>query len=86
MKKIWKFLMQSPVGIQWHRVRVGSSATAARSLSGIIALLFSTLACQPVIAVGWNEFLIVFILFAVLLGPLIYRLLRRIEDFLKRRR
>ena len=53
---------------------------------GLFALLFGTLACQPVIAIGWNEFLIVFILFAVLLGPLIYRLLRRVEEFLKRRR
>jgi hypothetical protein len=53
---------------------------------GLFALLFGTLACQPVIAVGWNEFLVVFILFAVLLGPLIYRLLRRVEEFLKRKR
>ncbi|HSL47183.1 MAG TPA: hypothetical protein VK897_27335 [Anaerolineales bacterium] len=49
-------------------------------------LAVSVLACQPVIAIGWNEFLVVFLLFAVLLGPLIYRFLRRVEKFLKRRR
>ena len=53
---------------------------------GLSALLVGTLACQPVIAIGWNEFLVVFILFAVLLGPLVYRLLRGVEEFLKHRR
>ena len=49
-------------------------------------LLLSTLACQPVIAIGWNEFLIVFVLIAILLGPLLYRFLRRVDEFLNRRR
>ena len=48
-------------------------------------LLLTTLACQPVIVIGWNEFLVVFLLFTVLLGPLIYRFLRRVEGILRRR-
>ena len=50
----------------------------------LFAILLTTMACQPVIAVGWNEFLFVFILIAVLLGPPLYRLIRRLEGFLKR--
>jgi Sec-independent protein translocase protein TatA len=39
-----------------------------------------------VIAISWNEFLIIAIVFAVLLGPPTYRLLRKLEDFLRRAR
>ena len=52
-----------------------------KSLSGLSALIVATLACSPVIAISWNEFLIVGILIAVLLGPPLYRLIRRVEAF-----
>ncbi|MEO8355951.1 MAG: hypothetical protein ABI621_08555 [Chloroflexota bacterium] len=55
-----------------------------RFLRGLFPLLFSMLACQPVIAIGRNEFLFVFILIAVLLGPPLYRFIRRVEEFLRR--
>jgi len=42
-------------------------------------LLLSTLACEPVIAVGWRELFIVFGLMAFLFGPPVYRFIRRIE-------
>jgi hypothetical protein len=43
------------------------------------------LACKPVLAIGWNELLLMAVLFAILLGPPLYRLFRRVEDFLRRR-
>ena len=52
-------------------------------LYSLLILLLSTLACKPVIAISWNEFLIVGILFAVLLGPPIYKFIRRVEEFLR---
>ena len=53
-------------------------------LYGLFALILSTLACRPVLAIGWNEFLIAGILFAVLLGPTVYRFIRRVENAFKR--
>lgn len=46
---------------------------------GLLALVLTALACQPVIAVGGRELLIVFLLVVVLLGPPVYRLIRKIE-------
>jgi hypothetical protein len=51
---------------------------------GIAVLLLTTLACEPVFAIGWQELLLFFILFAILLGPPLYRFLRALERFLKR--
>ena len=46
---------------------------------GLLALMLTALACQPVIAVGGREILVVFLLVAVLLGPPVYRFIRKIE-------
>ena len=46
--------------------------------------LFVTLACRPVIAIGGEEFLVLFVLFVFLLGPPLYRFIRRVESILKR--
>ena len=54
-------------------------------LSGIFVLLFSTLACEPVIAIGWKEILFVFILMAFMFGPPIYRFIRRFENLRKKK-
>jgi len=54
-------------------------------LAGISILLLSTLACEPVIAIGWKEILFVVILLAFLFGPPVYRLIRRIENSLKQK-
>jgi hypothetical protein len=43
----------------------------------------STLACRPVLAISWNEFLIVSVLFIMLLGPPLYRFIRRVEQIFK---
>jgi hypothetical protein len=53
-------------------------------LHGLLLLLLSTFACRPVVAISWNEFLIIGALFTVLLGPPLYRLIRRVEKFFKR--
>lgn len=42
---------------------------------------FVLLACQPVIAIGWREGIFIFILLAMLIGPPVYRFIRRLEDF-----
>jgi hypothetical protein len=52
-------------------------------LVGLLALLFSTLACEPVIAIGKNELVCLLVLVLVLLGPPLYRFARRMEQFLK---
>jgi hypothetical protein len=49
----------------------------------LYVLLLTTLACRPVLTISWNEFLIVSLLFAVLLGPSLYRFARRVDEFLK---
>jgi asparagine N-glycosylation enzyme membrane subunit Stt3 len=51
---------------------------------GLLAIVLSTLACSPVIAISWNEFLIISVFVAVLLGPPLYRFIRRVEQFLRR--
>jgi hypothetical protein len=51
----------------------------------LLLLFFGTLACRPVLAISWNEFLIVSILFALLLGPPLSRLVRKAKGFFKRK-
>jgi hypothetical protein len=55
-----------------------------RFLYGLLALIISTLACQPVIAIGRNELLCLVVLIIVLLGPPLYKFARRVEKFLRR--
>ena len=42
-------------------------------------LLSSMLACRPVLAIGWGEFLILVVVVVVLIGPPIYRLMQRMN-------
>jgi hypothetical protein len=56
-----------------------------RPLYALFLLLLSTFACRPLLAIGWNEFLILSGLIAVLLGPSLYRLIRSVEQFFKHR-
>jgi hypothetical protein len=48
-------------------------------IAGLIALLLVLLSCEPIIAIGWPELIILAILFAVLLGPLMFRIYRFID-------
>jgi hypothetical protein len=43
-------------------------------------LIFSTVACRPVLAIGWGEFLILVVVVGVLLGPPLYGFIRRIKS------
>ena len=54
-----------------------------RFLLALLALLLSTLACEPVIAIGRNELLCLLVLIVVLLGPPLYKFARRVEEFFK---
>jgi len=56
-----------------------------RLLAVICVTIFSILACEPVFAVGWRELFIVFILILFLVGPTIYRFLRKVESLLKKK-
>jgi hypothetical protein len=47
------------------------------------AILLITLACEPVIAIGWKELLCVVGLMAFLFGPPLYRFIRRFENYRK---
>jgi hypothetical protein len=47
--------------------------------AGFIALLLSLLSCEPVIAIGWPELIILLILIVVLLGPLMFRVYRFLD-------
>jgi len=51
--------------------------------AGIAVLMLSALACKPIFAVGWKEILFVMVLAAFLLGPPLYRFLRKLEKFHK---
>jgi len=47
-------------------------------------VIFTLLACEPVIAIGWKEILFVFFLMAFLFGPPVYRFIRKIEKYRRR--
>ena len=47
--------------------------------AGFVALLLCLLACEPIIAIGWPELLILIILIVVLLGPLMFRIYRFLD-------
>ena len=52
---------------------------------GSLILLSSLLACRPVLAIGWGEFLILMIAVVVLIGPPVYRYFRRLENSRKQK-
>ena len=57
--------------------------------AGAGAVLFSTLACEPLIAVGWQELLIIIALVAFLIGPLLFKLAKawiRFQDSMRKKK
>jgi hypothetical protein len=48
--------------------------------AGLPALVLGMLACQPVLAIGWREGVLIFLLIALLVGPPVYRFWRRLEE------
>ena len=54
-----------------------------RFLRILAPFLFSLFACEPMIAIGKYEFLILIVLMAVLLGPPAYRFIRKLEQIVK---
>jgi len=51
------------------------------ALAGLGVLLLANLACRPVLTIGWQEIGILILLLAFLLGPALFRLARRWEEF-----
>ncbi len=47
----------------------------------LTTLLLTTLACRPVITVGWQEIAIVGAAILILIGPPLFRLYRRVVEF-----
>ncbi|MGE5375346.1 MAG: hypothetical protein ACM3XO_09840 [Bacteroidota bacterium] len=53
--------------------------------AGLAALLLGIVACEPVFAIGWRELGIILLLAAIVFGPPVYRVLRRMEKYWKTR-
>ena len=47
----------------------------------LAAPLAASLACRPVLTIGWGEIAILIVLIAVLLGPVIFKLYQRLAEF-----
>jgi len=56
-----------------------------KRVAALIVIVLAATACTPVFAISWKEMLFVLILAAILFGHPLYRLLRRLEKFLKSR-
>lgn len=50
-----------------------------RTILGASAVGLGALACRPVLAIGWGEFFILVFVVVLLVGPPIYRLIRRLN-------
>lgn len=53
------------------------------AVAGLSVLLMSLLSCRPIVAIGWQELIILIILIVILLGPLMFRLYRFIDKIQK---
>jgi hypothetical protein len=51
------------------------------NLSIALLLLLLTTGCRPVLTVGWGEVAFVVVLVLLLLGPLLFRVARRMAEF-----
>jgi len=49
----------------------------------LAAILSSGIACRPVLTIGWGEIGILIVLLLVLLGPALFRLFKRFEEYRK---
>ncbi len=47
----------------------------------LTAIFIASLACRPVLTIGWGEIGILIVIIAVLLGPVIFRLSKRLAEF-----
>lgn len=55
------------------------------TLLALLSLLSMLLACRPVIAIGWEELLVLIVLIAFLLGPTLFKLYRLLDKIQKAR-
>jgi hypothetical protein len=52
-----------------------------RPLFGLTALLLSALACRPVMTIGWQEIIVLVAILLVLMGPPLFRLYKRFDEY-----
>lgn len=52
---------------------------------GVYSLMLGILACRPMLAIGWGEFLILAVAVVLLIGPPLYRLFREFEKSQRRK-
>ncbi|MBL7161606.1 MAG: hypothetical protein ISS57_03295 [Anaerolineales bacterium] len=45
------------------------------------ALLAASLACRPILTIGWSEIAILIVIIAVLMGPALFKLFKRMSEF-----
>ena len=64
----------------------GTQVNRFARLAGFCGLIFGTLACQPVFAIGWREVFFIVLLVVLLVGPPVYRFLRRLEKTREQKR
>jgi len=57
----------------------------AKNHAGVAVLLLGILGCQPIFAIGWREILIVVLIAVFLLGPPVYKFIRRFEEYRKQK-
>ena len=51
-----------------------------------LAILFSLLACRPVLTIGWGELFIFGVILLIFVGPMLWRFYRRYRKFRKHER
>jgi hypothetical protein len=56
-----------------------------RICTGLNFLLLGVIACQPVFAIGWREIVFIMVIVMLLLGPPVYRFMRRLENSRRRK-
>jgi hypothetical protein len=56
---------------------------SVKTVFGLLVLIVGTFACRPVLAISWNELVILGVLVSVLLGPSLLKLMRRVRGFLE---
>ena len=52
-------------------------------LLGSLTLSIAGFACRPIVAIGWPELILLVVLVVVLLGPLMFRLYRFLDQIQK---
>jgi len=64
-----------------YRVPTHDTIPNMKNYLFVTALLISSLACRPVLTIGWTEILIIIGLLVLLLGPALFKIYQRMDEF-----